>query len=104
MSFYCNILFFFCTSFLVSSKAATVFLWSLLSRYIILLLCRCFCQQTLIFVCLFIDEPDVQAEKAWIHADVGVEIEISCTVYAEPSAEVSFWFSMHISEYQKYTY
>ena len=53
---------------------------------------------------LFIDEPDVQAEKAWIHADVGVEIEISCTVYAEPSAEVSFWFSIHISEYQNYKY
>ena len=36
-----------------------------------------------------LDEPDVQAEKAWIHADVGVEVEISCTIYAEPTAEVS---------------
>ena len=36
-----------------------------------------------------LDEPDVQAEKSWIHADVGVEVEISCTIYAEPTAEVS---------------
>jgi len=36
-------------------------------------------------------EPDVQAEKAWIHADVGVEVEISCTIYAEPTAEVKWY-------------
>ena len=37
---------------------------------------------------LFIDEPEIQVEKAWVHADVGIEAEISCIVHAVPSAEV----------------
>ena len=37
----------------------------------------------------FIDEPEIHVDKAWIHADVGVEVEISCIVHAEPRAEVS---------------
>ena len=36
-----------------------------------------------------IDEPEIHVDKAWIHADVGVEVEISCIVHAEPRAEVS---------------
>ena len=39
--------------------------------------------------CNFIDEPEIHVDKAWIHADVGVEVEISCIVHAEPRAEVS---------------
>ena len=35
------------------------------------------------------DEPEIHVDKAWIHADVGVEVEISCIVHAEPMAEVS---------------
>ena len=39
--------------------------------------------------CPFIsDEPEIQVEKAWVHADVGIEAEISCIVHAVPSAEV----------------
>ena len=37
---------------------------------------------------IFIDEPEIQVEKAWVHADVGIEAEISCIVHAVPSAEV----------------
>ena len=40
-------------------------------------------------VIYFIDEPEIHVDKAWIHADVGVEVEISCIVHAEPRAEVS---------------
>ena len=34
-------------------------------------------------------EPEIQVDKFWVHADVSVEAEISCIVYAEPRAEVS---------------
>jgi len=27
-------------------------------------------------------------DKSWIHADIGVELKLSCLVYAEPKAEV----------------
>ena len=37
---------------------------------------------------IIIDEPEIQVEKAWVHADVGIEAEISCIVHAVPSAEV----------------
>ena len=36
----------------------------------------------------FLDEPEIQVEKAWVHADVGIEAEISCIVHAVPAAEV----------------
>ena len=35
------------------------------------------------------DEPEIQVDKSWLHADLGVEVEISCVVYAQPKAEVS---------------
>ena len=28
-------------------------------------------------------------DKSWLHADLGVEVEISCVVYAQPAAQVS---------------
>ena len=34
-------------------------------------------------------EPEIQVDKVWVHADVSVEVEISCIVHAEPMAEVS---------------
>ena len=40
------------------------------------------------FYFVFVDEPEIQVEKAWVHADVGIEAEISCIVHAMPSAEV----------------
>jgi hypothetical protein len=36
----------------------------------------------------FLDEPEIQVEKAWVHADVDIEAEISCVVHAVPEAEV----------------
>ena len=35
------------------------------------------------------DAPEIKVDKSWIHADVGVELKLSCIVYAEPKAEVS---------------
>ena len=35
------------------------------------------------------DEPEIEVDKSWLHADLGVEVEISCVVYAQPKAEVS---------------
>lgn len=35
------------------------------------------------------DEPEIQVDKAWVHADIDVEVRISCIVYAQPEAEVS---------------
>ena len=35
------------------------------------------------------DEPEIHVDKSWLHADLGVEVEISCVVYAQPKAEVS---------------
>ena len=49
--------------------------------------CICTWQRQVVFS--FIDEPEIHVDKAWIHADVGVEVEISCIVHAEPRAEVS---------------
>jgi hypothetical protein len=46
------------------------------------------CFSDVIFA-IFADEPEIHVDKAWIHADVSVEVEISCIVHAEPSAEVS---------------
>ena len=40
---------------------------------------------------LFPDEPEIKADKSWIHADVGVELKLSCIVYAEPKAEVRIY-------------
>ena len=37
---------------------------------------------------MLLDEPEIQVEKSWVHADVGIEAEISCIVHAVPSAEV----------------
>ena len=50
-----------------------------------MILKRCFTQYT-----IFSDEPEIQVEKAWVHADVGIEAEISCNVHAVPAASVSF--------------
>ena len=36
------------------------------------------------------DEPEIQVEKSWVHADVGIETEISCNVHSNPEAEVSY--------------
>ena len=41
------------------------------------------------FLFLFSVEPEIQVDKVWVHADVAVEVEISCIVHAEPMAEVS---------------
>ncbi len=30
-------------------------------------------------------------DKSWLHADLGVEVGISCIVYAEPAAEVRYF-------------
>lgn len=42
------------------------------------------------FILLISDEPEIHVDKSWVHADVGVEIKISCVVYANPAASVSF--------------
>jgi len=36
-------------------------------------------------------EPEIQVDKVWVHADVSVEVEISCIVHAEPMAEVKWY-------------
>ena len=41
------------------------------------------------FLLFFPVEPEIQVDKVWVHADVSVEVEISCNVHAEPRAEVS---------------
>ena len=44
----------------------------------------------------FSDEPEIQVEKVWVHADVGIEAEISCNVHAVPAAEVRFKRFYHV--------
>ncbi|CAB4060760.1 unnamed protein product [Lepeophtheirus salmonis] len=36
-------------------------------------------------------EPEIVVDKSWVHADVGVEVSISCVVHAEPLSEV-IWY------------
>lgn len=38
-------------------------------------------------------EPEIQIDKAWVHADIGVEVEISCIVHSRPEAEVKWYLA-----------
>ncbi|TRY78137.1 hypothetical protein TCAL_12442 [Tigriopus californicus] len=38
-------------------------------------------------------EPEIQIDKAWVHADIGVEVEISCIVHSRPDAEVKWYLA-----------
>lgn len=54
---------------------------------------------------LFSDEPEIQVEKAWVHADVGIEAEISCNVHAVPAAAVRFkHFIMYKQSFLEYNF
>jgi len=38
---------------------------------------------------LFLDPPEIEVERSWVHSGEGYEAQLVCVVYAEPPGEVS---------------
>ncbi len=48
-------------------------------------------RETKVFIFSPLDEPEVKAERAAVHAGVGYQVELVCVVYSEPVADV-LWY------------
>ena len=36
----------------------------------------------------FLDPPEIEIDKAWVHGGIGYEVVISCLVYGQPKPQV----------------